>query len=74
METLMAQTTGDTHTQDFKDAQPATSHTVCAYVRVFVCACMRVCVSVHAEMRGSTDPERIGRMGGERGMRVWGEI
>ena len=68
METLMAQTTGDTHTQDFKDARPATSHTVCVYVRVCVCVC--VCVSVHAEMRGSTDLERIGTMGRERAMGV----
>ena len=36
METLMAQTTGDTHTRDFKGAQPATAHTLSAHVRARV--------------------------------------
>lgn len=44
------------------------SHCLC--VRTCVCACMCVCASVHAEMRGSTDPERIGTIGREGAMGV----
>lgn len=56
METLMAQTTGDTLT--YRTSKTChCSHSLC------VCACVRVCVRVYIEIRGSSDPERIGTVG-----------